>query len=1042
MNGLPSGTVTFLFTDIVGSTELAQNYPGALTALLARHNALLRQAVHARGGQVFQIVGDAFKVAFESAPEALAAALDGQRFLHAEPWDPAPVRVRMGIHTGAAQAGVVDDDAGGYTGYATLARAQRIMSAGHGGQLLLSNATAELVRGELPPDTTLRDLGEHRLKGLINAERLWQVVAPGLPHEFSPLQTLDVLPNNLPSGLSRFVGRERELARVKELVVESRLLTLLGPGGTGKTRLALQAARDLLDRFQDRVYLIDLAPFRDPESALAAIARTLGIRQSGSEPLLDLLKRELRDRKTLLLLDNMEQVLAAAPFLAELLQDCPALSMLVTSREALRVRGEQVLPVPPLNLPGGDLKQLSAQELAESEAVQLFVERARAVKLDFALTNENAAAVAEICLRLDGLPLAIELATARLNILSPQALLERLGSRLKVLRGGARDLPARQQTLRSTIDWSYEMLNAGEQRLFALLSVFSGATFSAVEAVADMARDPSTPPDILEGLGSLVDKSLIRQVDAGAPEPRLTMLETIREYATARLDEDATFSAAVCRAHANYFADYAQAQWQALTGAGRETALAQLDAEIENIRTAWRYWVAERNLEQLHKFTDSLWQLYDARGWYHATVALTGDLLQVLSSTESTPERALQEIVLQTSLARALLAIKGFTPEVERAYTRALELCQQEGEVPQLFPVLRGLAMYHLYRAEFQKALRLGERILTLADHLNDPAMRVEAHLVIGSNLASADELTPAVEHLEQAIAIYTSTRQGSRRFRLGTDPGIVCYSASALFHWMQGLPDRAQEHGTEALALARRLEHPFSTCYALFHNGVLQLWLGNLEIARARSLAMQDVAEEHEFQVWNAVGSCLYAVTHAALGSPGEGLSIMQRGIEAYQGLKTPPVFFPLLLMLEAGVYGLASRPHEGLAILDEAIRLSDANYGKTFLAEFFRLKGELLLGVSPDNLAPAEEWLERAMNSASKVGLTMPELRAAMPLSRLWQAQGKRDQAHALLAGVYGKFTEGWDTADLKQARALLDELESAPRGQGPAAGGGAGA
>ncbi|MGA9577878.1 MAG: AAA family ATPase [Terrimicrobiaceae bacterium] len=314
-----------------------------------------------------------------------------------------------------------------------------------------------------------------------------------------------------------------------------RLVTLTGPGGTGKTRLALQAAADLIDRFEDGVFFVDLAPIREPESVLAAIARTVGLRETSDRPLLDKLNEELRDRMMLLLLDNFEQVTAAAPQVGELLRDCRQLKLLVTSREVLRVRGEHVFPVPRLALPKADLKQPSIEQLTHCEAIRLFIERAQAVKPDFELTNETASAVAEICLRLDGLPLAIELATARISLFSPQALLERLGSRLKLLRGGARDLPVRQQTLRDTIDWSYELLDSGEQRLFALLSVFRGCTFAAVEVVASgMKRLDETGVDILDGLTSLVDKSLIRRADQGTGEPRLLMLETIREYAAER----------------------------------------------------------------------------------------------------------------------------------------------------------------------------------------------------------------------------------------------------------------------------------------------------------------------------------------------------------------------------------------------------------------------------------------------------------------------------------------------------------------------------
>jgi predicted ATPase len=385
----------------------------------------------------------------------------------------------MGLHTCEAEA-----HAGDYYGPA-LNRAARLMSIGYGGQTLLSTTTANLVRDQLPVGASLCDLGEHRLKDMVRSERVYQLIHPGLPADFPPLKSLNAFRNNLPVQLTSFIGRQAEVKAGKDLLMREnvRLVTLTGPGGTGKTRLALQAAADLIDRFEDGVFFVDLAPIRgEPESVLGAIARTVGLRETSDRPLLDKLKEELRDRMMLLLLDNFEQVTAAAPQVGELLRDCRQLKLLVTSREVLRVRGEHVFPLPPLGLPRADLKQPSIEQLTDCEAIRLFIERAQAVKPDFELTNETASAVAEICLRLDGLPLAIELATARISLFSPQALLERLGRRLKLLRGGARDLPVRQQTLRDTIDWSYELLDSGEQLVCAALHI--PGTFAAVEVVA------------------------------------------------------------------------------------------------------------------------------------------------------------------------------------------------------------------------------------------------------------------------------------------------------------------------------------------------------------------------------------------------------------------------------------------------------------------------------------------------------------------------------------------------------------------------------
>ena len=837
--------------------------------------------------------------------------------------------------------------------------------------------------------------------------------------------------HNLPAEATPFIGRQSEVTAVKDLLTRDqqnvRLLTLTGPGGTGKTRLALQGAAELVNRFVDGVYFVDLAPVREPEAVLITIARTVRIRETSDRPLLEELKAQLQSKNMLLLLDNFEQVTAAAPKVGELLQGCPQLKLLVTSREALHLRGEHIHPVPPLALPRADLKQQSLEQLTQCEALQLFVERVLAVKPNFEVTNENAATVTEICFRLDGLPLAIELAAARIRLFSPQTLLERVGGRLQLLRGGARDLPLRQQTLRDTIDWSYELLGDGEQKLFALLSVFAGFTVEAVETVAGRINHGMTM-DVLEGLASLVDKSLIREADQDG-EPRLRMLETIREYATERLEQDSGFSATARRAHAIYFAGFAERQWERLSGDGRETALREMESEIDNLRIAWRYWVERKDLEELNKFVNSLWSLYDARGWYHATVALTNDLLNVLTSTPSTPERLEQEIILQTSLARALLATKGYTEEAEQAYRRALELCESAGEIPQLFPVLRGLASFYGLRNEPDKAARMGERILHLAERLDDTNMKIEGLLMIGLGLGFYEHPEIGLEHIEKAITLYNFQRQHVRRLSIGPDPGVILLTVSALFLWAGGYPDRAYDRAADSITLAQKLNHPYSLTYAEFHNGLLNMWLRNYEIARRSAQAVVELAEAHGFQIWSAVGSCLLGVALVNTRETDRGLALIEEGLKTYRGLKTPPVFWPILLHLCAEAYGAASRPKEGLPLLNEALAVASptSSSSQSLTPEFLILKGDLLLALSSDNSADAESLYQDAVNNAQEVHTPMLELRAAIRLSRLWQDQDKKEEARKLLSDSYSRITEGFSTADAKEARDLLVTLSS---------------
>ena len=526
-NGLlPTGTVTFLLTDIEGSTRLWETQRAAMQQALVQHDAILRDAIEGHGGYLVKSTGDGALGAFGIAADGVAACLAAQRALNAHAWDGLSIKARMALHSGTAE-----QRDGDYYGPA-LNRAARLMAAGHGGQVLLSLATEELVRDQLPASVALRDMGERRLKDLIRPERVFQVIAPDLPADFPPLKTLDARPNNLPAQATPLIGREGAIRAVKEHLSRGkvRLLTLSGVGGTGKTRLALQAAADLVDEFEHGVFFVPLAALSDPALVLPAIAKTFDVREAAGRPLHDQLKDYLREKEMLLVLDNFEHVVEAASSVSDLLSAAPRLKVLVTSREILRLSGETDYPVPPLSLP--DSKPLPpVNVLTQYEAVALFIERAVAVKPGFTVTNENAPAVAEICHRLDGLPLAIELAAARVRVLPPQRMLAELGHRLSFLMGGARDLPARQKTLRSAIDWSHDLLAADEQKLFRRLAVFvGGCTLEAIESVCN----PENDLPVLETVASLVDKSLVNETETHG-EPRFEMLETIRDYAGERV---------------------------------------------------------------------------------------------------------------------------------------------------------------------------------------------------------------------------------------------------------------------------------------------------------------------------------------------------------------------------------------------------------------------------------------------------------------------------------------------------------------------------
>ena len=505
----PTGTVTFLFTDIEGSTKLWEQHPDAMRSAHARHDVLLRSAVEQHHGHVVKTTGDGIHAAFATAPEAIAAVLSIQRALRAEPWDPqVPISVRMGLHTGIAE-----ERGGDYYGGA-LNRAARLMAAGYGGQVLLSAATQELVRDHLPDEVGLRDLGQHRLKDLGRAEQVFQLQHPSLSADFPPLRSLDNpdLPNNLPQQVTSFIGRETQVAEVKALLGKTRLLTLTGAGGAGKTRLSLQVAADLLDG--DGVWLVELAALTDPALVPQAVADVLGVKEQAGQPIQRTLVDWLKAKCLLLVLDNCEHLVAAcASLAADLLRACPGVHILASSREALNVSGEQTYRVPSLSLP--DPKQVQTVEsLSQFEAVRLFIERAQAVQASFAVTSGNAPAVAQVCFHLDGIPLALELAAARVRSLSVDDINARLDQRFRLLTGGSRVALPRQQTLRGLIDWSYDLLTEPEKTLLCRLSVFAGGwTLAAAEGVCSGGDIEDW--EVLDLLTGLVDKSLVVYEEGG-----------------------------------------------------------------------------------------------------------------------------------------------------------------------------------------------------------------------------------------------------------------------------------------------------------------------------------------------------------------------------------------------------------------------------------------------------------------------------------------------------------------------------------------------
>ena len=775
---LPSGTVTLLFTDIEGSTRLLDALGDRYGETLEAHRRLLRQAFEECGGVEVDTQGDAFFVAFDGAREAIEAAAQAQRALAAHGWpDGLDVRVRVGVHTG--EPGRIAE---GYVGLDVHLGA-RICAAAHGGQVLVSRATRDLLGVALGDGLSLLDLGSHRLKDLMLAQKLYQLVGDGLEPRFPPIRTLENRPTNLPTQPTPLIGREGELARASALLrrEDVRMLTLTGPGGTGKTRLGLQLAAELLDDFPDGAFFVNLAPISDPDLLTATIAQTLAVREGPGQTLDETLADYLSDRQLLLLLDNFEQILVGAPAVSELLGAAPRLKVLATSRAPLRVAAEHELVVPPLRLP--DLLELpEADTLSQYEAVALFVERALAVKADFAVTNENAPAVAEICVRLDGLPLAIELAASRIRALPPRTLLERLGHGLDLLTRGPVDAPMRQQTLRATIDWSYGLLGGPEQRLFAQLSVFLRSwDLEGAEAVAD----PGVPvADVLE---ALVENSLVRQTG----DARCFMLETIREYAgellAASPDEDV-----VHRRHASYMlllAERAHALMSGVDVSFPDEPERRIQEELPNVRAALAWALGRDEQFALCLAATSGW------AW-----GLSG------SSTEG-----------RAWLSRALDAA-GHPESVDGA--RALgwlgAFAEQEGD--------------------FRVAREFEEQALGLFDRLGRQRGVVDTLVKLSFSAAAAGQLEDAREHIEEA----------HRRVAQLGDDSLRADVLQGEFHveTMAGDYDRAQAALDGELSILRRLGVPRRRWVYLLIN-VGWIAIHRLDFERARDALEEYLAEE-----------------------------------------------------------------------------------------------------------------------------------------------------------------------------------------------------
>ena len=834
----PTGTVTLLFSDIEGSTVRWENAADAMALALARHDTLMREVIEAHGGYVFKTMGDAFCAAFSSTPDAVAAALDAQRALMAEDFSHVDgLRVRMALHSGNC-----NERDGDYFG-PTVNRVARLLAIAHGAQVLVSHACAEFAQIH-ESQCDLRDLGNHRLKDLSQPERVYQLVAPDLPDAFPSLLSLDHLPNNLPAQVTSFVGREQVADEIKTLLAHHRLVTLAGTGGAGKTRCAIQVGAELLDGSGDGVWLVELAPISDASLVTSAIARTLNVQASPNRPILDTLIAYLKRKRLLLILDNCEHVIEEArTVVAAILHACPEVRILVTSREAMNIDGEQVYRMPSLAVPP-KTQAVSPRDIIKFGAPLLFSDRALSANNRFTLTDENVLHIAEICRRLDGIPLAIELAAARVKVLSPMQIAQMLDKRFRFLTGGDRNALPRQQTMRALIDWSYDLLTADERSLFRKLSIFAGGfTLEAAASVCSGSQIDEIA--VLDLLSSLVDKSLVQaeQFENGA---RYRLLESTRQYARERLDEHGEH-AAVAQAHAATFLDLAERLAQSWETTPDREWFAELEPELENFRAALNWslnakgdvLLGQRLAGALHQ---AWWSLATAEG--RRWVQIARDL-----ASDETPSPVMAALDLaEAELAASLVQYTASRTACERALTRYREI----GDPLGIAYAQRCLALALIFLGKIEE----GETLLGPA---LSQARALGARRLTGVALQTLADARHSVGDVGEARRLHAEALTNLRSVGAERTTANVCINlAEAEFHG--GNPDEALRWANEALVTHRAFNATRGVAFAQINMTAYLTALERYEEARVSARAAIDAARDAQLHVGTA-----WALQHLA---------------------------------------------------------------------------------------------------------------------------------------------------------------------------------
>lgn len=949
MADIPTGSVTFLFSDVKGSTKLAQLYLDKLPVMLKRHNEIMQESLESHGGLVFRIVGDAFCCAFEKAADAVRAAVAAQMMLNSEKWDEAVISVRMGIHSGTAEWNGRD-----YVGQLTLARAEKVMSTADGGQILISkDAYEKITASEFDEllssangEISFMDLGERRLKDLIQPVRIYQITAAGLRSEFPQLNTLDVRPNNLPVQISNFIGREQDIKFIRESLRKSSIVTITGTGGSGKTRLALQTAAELCDEFTAGVWLIELAQLNGADLIQQSILQTFNLKEQAGQNPEDILLAFLKDKEILLIFDTCEHVIDASAKLAEkLLRNCSKLKIISTSREALKIGGEVVHKLASLTTPVPE-KESTLESISQFEAVKLFIDRALTVDANFQVDNNNAPALAEICHRLDGIPLAIELAAARVRILTLQKINERLSDRFKLLTGGKRTVLPRQQTLRAMIDWSYDLLNDNEKLLFHRLSVFSGGW--TIESAEEICSDEIIESyDVIDILTGLLEKSLVTTKE-DSNVIRFSMLESIRQYAIEKAGNEEEIN----QRHLNYFKKLVDSTKMRFGNEDMLKWIRKLDAEMGNIRKAIQ-WGMEHDTESAHEITNFLTEYWQAKGFFREGYQTCKKLLELDENAEPIHKANALHNISTMLYSLANLA------ESEKYADEALAIFREIDDRKGIVNCLNILGVVSNMNSE---------RSEEAFGHLNK-ALEISRELNIKETLANTlynlsytskieNEIEKLKEYRYESLSLYRELGHSNKVALILASLGILERNRKN--------PEKAREFTEESLSILREIGDKYLESINLINLGCINMDQNDTLNAIELFDESMSISEKHGYTA-NLIPALYYK--GEALNKSGDynnALVNFRRSVEF--GFEAGIDFFLWKIILGMGISYFNIDQHQRsaghFACVYNAYEISSINFGKSNRDELKmyleRLRG-ILGNEELNNIVKSKESIEK---------------------------------------------------------------------------------